>query len=294
MANELGVTYTGSNSVYAILRRLSDNYVWNGTGFEAWVNANITTYDITLTSSGGDLYVGNFPNVTTGIRYRVIYYEEAVSATPAITDLLLATKEGYWDGTTFLDFLSSTVSSTSTNTFGSQSLLYATVDDVIAILPRNITRVLNMRNRQSEPNIDEDMIEDYIRRAESVIDATLEHIYVVPLQRIKQVDNRTQAQTTSYVYPDPIPFVAQRLAASYIYNERFTGDGGHIDGSVYGDRYDKEGMNELNRIIIGSINLIGQKHKGWRYGRPESRNINITPQFADRISKGINQSIGRS
>jgi len=211
--------------------------VWNGTAFVSWADADIGDYDIPLTSLGGDLYANNFPSaITTTIEYRVLYYEQA-GASPATDDLLLASEEGYWDGTGLVKNLSTSSIATSTTVFDDLTTLYATTDDVIALLPRNITRVLNQRNRSSQPNISLSDIEDYIRRAEATIDGELEDLYVVPLIRIKEVDRRVKAGSTSYVYPDPIPFVCQRLAAALIYNERFTGDASNIDGSVYGDRY---------------------------------------------------------
>lgn len=285
MANTLTLTYTGAHSVYAIIRRTSNGTVWNGSSFVTWADANIGDYDIPLSSLGGDLYANNFPSaITTTIEYRVLYYEQA-GASPATSDLLLSSEEGYWDGTGLVKNLSTSSIATSTTVFDDLTLLYATVDDVKALLPRNITRVLNQRNRNSQPNISNSDIEDYIRRAEATIDAELEDLYVVPLIRIKEVDRRVKAGSTSYVYPDPIPFVCQRLAAALIYNERFTGDASNIDGSVYGDRYLAQGMAQMEKILRGTITLIGQRYKGWRYGRPESRNISVIQQFNERVQK---------
>lgn len=284
MANELNLTYTNTDDVYAIVRRTSNGQAWNGSALETWADANITTYDIPLVDQGGDLYAANFPSgLATNVEYRILYYEKASGADPAITDLLLASEEGIWDGTNLVKNLSTSAVSTSTTVFDDLTLLYATTTDVQKLLPRQMTRVFNQRHRHSQANLTTNDIEDYIRRAQSEIDGMLEDIYVVPLSRIKEVDRRVKAGTTSYVYPDPIPYCCQRLAAALVYNERFTGDASSIDGSVYGDRYMQQAMAQLEKIQRGTITLIGQKYKGWRYGRPESRNISITPQYNNRV-----------
>lgn len=284
MANTLSVTYTGTDSVYAIIRKTSNGTVWNGSSFVAWADGNIGDYDIPLSSQGGDLYAANFPSsITVNIEYRVIYYEQT-GATPSTSDLLLNSEEGYWDGTQLVKNLSTAAIATSTTTYDDLTLLYASSDDVIAILPRQITRPLLQRNSTSgSPAVTVADIEGYIRRAQTEIDGKLTHLYVVPLSRIKSVDGRTQAQTTSYIYPSPIPYICQRFAAALIYNERFTGDSSDVDGSVYGKQYWQEGMNALENILRGTTTLIGQRHKGWRYGRDESRNIYVLPQFNERV-----------
>lgn len=284
MANTLNLTYPGPDSVYAIIRLTSNGQVWNGSSLEAFSDANIDDYDISLSSQGGDLYAANFPSgLATGVEYRIIYYEKT-GALPTITDLLLTSEEGIWDGTNLVKSLSSSISSTSTTVFGDLTLLYATSDDVQALLPRQMTRVLNERNRHSQPSLSEVDIEDYIRRAQTEIDGMLEDIYVVPLSRIKQVDKRVKAGTTSYLYPNPIPYICQRMAAALIYNERFTGDASNIDGSIYGDRYLQQALAQMEKIQRGLITLVGQRYKGWRYGRPESRNMSITKQYNDRVT----------
>lgn len=279
----LSLSYPGTNDTYAIIRQTSNGYVWNGSTFVAFVDGDIDNYDVPLSSKGGDLYTADFPSsITTNIEYRVMYYEQD-GASPATTDLLLNSEEGYWDGTQLVKNLSTATIATSTTTYDDLTLLYATSTDVKALLPRQITRSLNQINSVAQPVISTSDIEDYIRRAQTEIDGKLSHLYVVPLSRIKSVDGRTKAQTTSYIYPSPIPFICQRWAAALIYNERFTGDSSDIDGSVYGKSYWDEGMKTLEQILRGTITLIGQRHKGFRYGRDESRNIGVLPQFNQRI-----------
>ncbi len=97
MANELEISYQGSGTLYAIIRRQSDAYAWNGTAFEAWSDANVATYDIPLTSKGGDLYQADFPSSITEGDYRIYYYEQS-GASPATTDLILRSFARHWDG----------------------------------------------------------------------------------------------------------------------------------------------------------------------------------------------------
>ncbi len=100
MANELSLVYPGANAVYVIIRQTSDGFVWNGTAWVSWVDANIATYDIPLVGLGGDFYAADAPTaLVNGTEYRFLYYERA-GAMPVITDLLLASEEGMWNGTT--------------------------------------------------------------------------------------------------------------------------------------------------------------------------------------------------
>lgn len=99
MARELSLEYPGSGTTYAIIRRMSDDYVWNGSAFAVWADGSIATYDIPLTSRGGDVFNADFPSAITAGNYRIMYYEQA-GAAPATTDLLLTKDELYWNGTT--------------------------------------------------------------------------------------------------------------------------------------------------------------------------------------------------
>lgn len=99
MALELHVTYPSAATLYAIVRKVADATVWNGTTFGAWVDGSIATYDIPLTSHGGDLYASDFPaGITTAGSYFIDYYLQA-GGTPAITDTRQSGETIYWDGT---------------------------------------------------------------------------------------------------------------------------------------------------------------------------------------------------
>lgn len=100
MAYELSITYPGdSATIYALIRRQSDNYVWNGSAFAAWADGSIGSYDIPLTARGGDLYNADFPSGIDAATYVISYYQQA-GASPAITDLLLMSTVRRWSGDT--------------------------------------------------------------------------------------------------------------------------------------------------------------------------------------------------
>jgi hypothetical protein len=103
MASELRTTYSGdAATVYAVIRRVSDAYVWNGSTFEAWVNGNIATYDIAMTAKGGDLYQADFPSSIVAGQYLVYYYSQA-GGTPAITDFIIGSEARTWNGASLSD-----------------------------------------------------------------------------------------------------------------------------------------------------------------------------------------------
>jgi hypothetical protein len=99
MANELKASYNASATVYGVIRRISDGYVWNGSTFAAWVDGSIGNYDIPLVSQGGDFYAANWPSAMAAGSYRVFYYVQA-GASPAITDTLLDSENRTWNGET--------------------------------------------------------------------------------------------------------------------------------------------------------------------------------------------------
>ncbi len=101
MANELEISYQGVASLYAVIRRHDDAYVWSvtRTTLETWADSTLDDYDIVMTDSGGDVYHANWPPTMTAGQYRVLYYRRD-GALPGTSDLLLATNDIYWDGQT--------------------------------------------------------------------------------------------------------------------------------------------------------------------------------------------------
>jgi hypothetical protein len=96
MANELRVVYQGSGSTYAIIRRKADWYAWNGSSFETWADGSVSTYDVALSSQGGDVYAADFPSGIAAGDYRAIYYESTSGVTTS--DLILKTTDIFWNG----------------------------------------------------------------------------------------------------------------------------------------------------------------------------------------------------
>lgn len=97
MANELRISYQGSGVPYAIIRRKSDWYVWNGSSLAAWSDGSVANYDIALPSQGGDVYAADFPAALEAGDYRVMYYESP-SGSITTSDLILKSRDLYWNG----------------------------------------------------------------------------------------------------------------------------------------------------------------------------------------------------
>jgi hypothetical protein len=98
MANELRANFNGTANLYAIIRNRATGYVWNGSAFVAWENGSIATFDIPLSSFGGDLYMASFPTSIAEGDYYVDYYVRDGS-NPATTDTRLGGVSMHWTGT---------------------------------------------------------------------------------------------------------------------------------------------------------------------------------------------------
>jgi hypothetical protein len=101
MANELQLTHTTGQNVYAILRNAAGQ-VWNGAAFVTQDNANWGDYDLPLTETpaSGGFYLANLPALAAGV-YSVVAYQRAGQA-PAVTDDRIAVGELAWSGTALL------------------------------------------------------------------------------------------------------------------------------------------------------------------------------------------------
>jgi len=100
LANELWAHYHSGFTLYAILRRKSDDQVnIQGTSnFEVWVDGNIGTYDHPMTDNGGDYYSVDFPasiDHTDLVEYRVGVFLQP-SGSPAVSDTPIHQGEIYW------------------------------------------------------------------------------------------------------------------------------------------------------------------------------------------------------
>jgi len=67
-------------------------------------------------------------------------------------------------------------------------------------------------------------------------------------------------------YPDPIPFITARLAASYVYDRLFAAEQSP-DVSNYGNEQRKRAMLGMDSILSGTVILMGQEHVTKRFAR---------------------------
>jgi len=70
MANEIWTSFDSGKILYALIRRVSDKYIYcvSNTTFEVvgtWNDARLTQCDIPLTESNGQLYLADFPTADT-------------------------------------------------------------------------------------------------------------------------------------------------------------------------------------------------------------------------------------
>jgi uncharacterized phiE125 gp8 family phage protein len=91
---------TAAATTYAIVRKISDNAVWDvaNTTWATWANASLSDYDVPLADRGGDHYTATTEpsDITTGTSCRAYYYLQA-GASPATTDTLLGTDDIAWN-----------------------------------------------------------------------------------------------------------------------------------------------------------------------------------------------------
>jgi hypothetical protein len=108
MASEVSHRHTATGeTLYFTIRNVS-RQMWNTAGtpnFETLTVANWADYDVALTESPASsyFYAGTFPaisgNMTAGFYWVDVF--KRIGGSPAISDTLLASYWGYWDGTTY-------------------------------------------------------------------------------------------------------------------------------------------------------------------------------------------------
>lgn len=99
MAGELQIRNTTAKTVYAHIRSAVAT-IWNGSALEAYLTANILTYDVAMVEQGtaSQLYVGTFPPTAVPGTYAVSYWEQ-LAGSPAENDLFIDQREIEWNGT---------------------------------------------------------------------------------------------------------------------------------------------------------------------------------------------------
>lgn len=154
MSLELHKSTPAPATVYAVIRRAADLLVWNGSAFETWADANITTYAVFLANQGGDAYAADFPAIEAG-RYYVSYYLQE-GGTPAIDDFKLPGDETHdWRGITVT------------------GVHYAYRVDVERQLGRDNTEVWgDLENEQVAADVAE-IVEEALDEADGWVNATL-------------------------------------------------------------------------------------------------------------------------
>jgi len=97
VAHEIRFGYALNKTLWAAVFK-NDSGTWKvyntGDSWEAWNDANVADYDISLSEgTGGGCYTGTFPEIDAGV-YHIIIYEGAVAATdPPVGHGIV-----HWDG----------------------------------------------------------------------------------------------------------------------------------------------------------------------------------------------------
>lgn len=104
MAGEIYQSYLSTATLYALIFRPSDGYIWDTTGtpaFEAvgtWNDARVGDCDIPMTASG-DFHKVNFPTGITTAGVYVVQIRLQAGASPDTDDMLISQGFMEWDGT---------------------------------------------------------------------------------------------------------------------------------------------------------------------------------------------------
>jgi len=93
--------YNDTDVIYAVVRNIADKKVRdveNGA-WDVWPGDSLADYDISIAAASGGLWVGDFPEITAG--FYIVQYRIRAGDTPAVTDTLIASEKGYWNGSIF-------------------------------------------------------------------------------------------------------------------------------------------------------------------------------------------------
>jgi len=210
--------------------------------------------------------------------------------------------------------------------------MYCTVENVITLLPENVTvgdenigTPVPGKKDVKRSKLTPCEITEFIKFAQQEVDGRLRPMYVCPLRRckihetgflnnvtsgnnvkisvhdtgpfakgqlvrvqsdcdyeeavIKEILNLDQLQVGRLVasydadslisileYPDPVPLITARLAASYAYDRLFAAEQSP-DVSNYGNEQRKRAMFSIDSILTGTVILMGQEHVTKRFAR---------------------------
>jgi len=97
------------------------------------------------------------------------------------------------------------------------------------------------------------------------------------VDNLKNSYSMTSVSLISIVeFPDPIPLICARLAASYIYDQFFAAEQSP-DVSNYGIEQRKLAARSMDSVLDGTVRLFGQEHTGRRYIRGSLLDVWKTP-----------------
>lgn len=104
MAKSIGVSYSAAAATLYAMIRNTDQEVWNGAAFEAYVTANLGNYDLPMTEQGSasKFYAVAFPALVAGV-YNIVVKLQA-GGSPAEADTTVAVGTDGWDGSDFLTY----------------------------------------------------------------------------------------------------------------------------------------------------------------------------------------------
>jgi hypothetical protein len=102
MAREIWQSYDGASTLYALIWRQSDGYIYDNTDSvfrysptALWNSGDVAHYSVPMTSYG-DMHFATFPSVFAGTYY--VQVRLRAGATPAADDILISQGQMVWDG----------------------------------------------------------------------------------------------------------------------------------------------------------------------------------------------------
>jgi hypothetical protein len=118
------------------------------------------------------------------------------------------------------------------------------------------------------------------RRMETSEVENVRDLTTLILRRVKYDYLMYDSYISILAFPDPIPLISARLAASYIFDRLFSADQSPNE-SQYGAEERKLAINAIDSIITGTITLFGQDYVGNRFVRGTLHDAYTNPVIKD-------------
>ena len=110
--------------------------------------------------------------------------------------------------------------------------------------------------------------------------SSIKNLTTLVVNRVKNNYPIDDSKISILEFPDPIPLINARLAASYCFDRLFSAE---QEPAVddYGKEQRRLAINSLDSILIGTVLLFGQDHTGKRFVRGSLFDAynNSTPEF---------------